>query len=203
MSNFEEKVSCSVLDRLHSEIEKVVSSKPHVIIAIDGNCGSGKTFYSSQLATLLNAEVIHCDHFFLPKAMRTSERLNEAGGNVHYERLREVLFKLKKEQSVVYGNGKEQFAYKAYNCSTDAYEQIILSLTNVVIVEGSYSLHKSLREFYDLKILLTVNEQTQRCRLLQREGELGLVNFVNKWIPLENRYFATLDTTDCIVIPTD
>ena len=190
-----------IIKTLLAEIEKAVtnSSKNPVIIAIDGNCGSGKTFYAHQLAKIFNASVIHCDDFFLPKEMRTAERLAEVGGNIHYERLGETISMLVNEQSLS-GGKKQFFTYMAYNCSTYGYEERRLHPSNIVIVEGSYSLHPSLRHLYDLKILLHVDSQTQYNRLLQREGEKGIANFVNRWIPLENRYFETINTADCVVI---
>ena len=195
MSNVSEALN-SLLTTLVSEKEHVVNNngKRPLIVAIDGNCGSGKTFYSSKLASRFNAEVIHCDDFFLPKNMRTVERLSEVGGNVHYERLRALLAQIHE--------GNLPITYLAYNCTCNNYEQKTLSKTNVVIVEGSYSLHPTLREFYDLKILFTIDEQTQQQRLIKREGAERLSDFVNKWIPLENRYFDALSTTDCVVIDT-
>ena len=191
-----------VICAIEGKIAKPVSVKP-LILAIDGNCGSGKRYYAKSLAEYFGACVIHCDDFFLPKEMRTAERLAEVGGNIHYERLRALLASLQQEQqsAACRQDKKQSFTYRAYNCSTDSYEERKLFTSNVIIVEGSYSLHPFLREFYDLKVLLTVDEQTQQNRLLQREGG-NIADFVNKWIPLENRYFDTLDARNCIVIDT-
>ncbi|MCH5156768.1 MAG: uridine kinase [Clostridiales bacterium] len=203
MSNVDEIVTNPVMTTLCDEINKLVTgSQRSVIVAIDGNCGSGKTFYASRLATCFDAAVIHCDHFFLPKSLRTAERIAQLGGNIHYERLREVLATVRSNLSRSDGKCAEQLTYLAYDCSTETFRQVTLRQTNVVIVEGSYALHPSLREFYDLAIVFTVDKQVQHERLLAREGEQGLANFVNKWIPLENRYFANLDTSDCVVIDT-
>ena len=199
-------VNNSVMATMLAEVEKVVQLQPHlpVIIAIDGNCGSGKTFYADKLAAHFCANVVHCDDFFLPKNMRTETRLNEVGGNIHYERLREVLLRLCSGELLDNGQSNNMpFTYSAYNCSTDSFEERTLFKSNVVIVEGSYALHPFLREFYDLKIVLTVDRHTQLQRLILREGEQGVANFINKWIPLENKYFATLDATDCTVIDTN
>lgn len=163
-----------------------------VIIAIDGCCGSGKSTYAEVLADFFDdATVIHADDFFLPLEMRTSERLNEIGGNIRYERLLEVVKQAKQ--------GKP-FVYQAYDCSTNTFVQRNFEPTSVVIVEGSYALRQEISPYYDVKALLTVDKQTQYQRLLCREGEDGVINFVNKWIPLEDRYFDCLDTSDCIVI---
>ena len=164
-----------------------------IIVAIDGCCGSGKTHLSEILCQRFNASCIHCDDFFLPQEMRTTERLNEIGGNIHYERLARVL------ECVRQG---KPFAYQAYDCSTGAFVDRYFEPTDVVIVEGSYALHPLLRQHYDIRAVLTVDATTQYNRLVKREGAKGVDNFVNKWIPLENRYFTALDTTDCIVIDT-
>ena len=193
-----------VLTQLITETERVVMSSCHtpVIVAIDGNCGSGKTTYSDRLATFFSAAVIHCDDFFLPKQLRTAERLGEVGGNIHYERLRALLSVIRNEQLPVTSRQRRTapIAYRAYNCSQGIYEDRLLHKSNVVIVEGSYALHPFCAEFYDLKFLLEIDAQTQLERLTKREGEQGVKNFIDKWIPLENRYFASLDTSDCIVI---
>jgi energy-coupling factor transporter ATP-binding protein EcfA2 len=60
----------------------------HIVISIDGSSASGKTTLAKNLASLLNGETVHCDDFFLPAELRTEKRLNEAGGNIHYERLK-------------------------------------------------------------------------------------------------------------------
>ena len=201
MSNVETS-NTTVLQTLIVEVEKVVTRGTPVLIAIDGNCGSGKTFYAGQLAKHFCASLVHCDDFFLPRELRTEERLAEVGGNIHYERLRDLLLQLKNQRVDVDGKKtKQYFSYMAYDCATDTLKEITQARSNVVIVEGSYALHPTLAEFYDLKILFTVDAQTQRERLAKREGE-RIADFVNKWIPLENRYFATLNTTDCVVIDT-
>lgn len=169
-------------------------AKP-IIVAIDGCCGSGKSTYAKVLSEFYdNATVIHADDFFLPPDMRTKERLNEVGGNIHYERLVEVVKQAQQGRP---------FVYQAYDCSTNTFVERNFTPTSVVIVEGSYVLRDDLRCYYDVKALITVDEQTQYQRLLCREGAKGIDNFVNKWIPLENRYFDSLDSADCIVIHSE
>ncbi|MEK3909346.1 hypothetical protein [Oceanobacillus sp. FSL W7-1309] len=64
-------------------------------------------------------------------------------------------------------------------------EQIYTKLKKLTIVEGSYSLHPSLQEHYDLKIFVTVNKEVQLERKLKRNGEEKLQDFIAKWIPME------------------
>ena len=61
------------------------------------------------------------------------------------------------------------------------------------IVEGSYSLHPTLREYYDYKIFIDVASNVQHDRILKRNGELKLQDFLNKWIPMEEHYFKELN----------
>ena len=56
------------------------------------------------------------------------------------------------------------------------------------IIEGTYSHHPYFGNPYDLKILLTVDEETQRKRILERPAFLHK-RFFEEWIPMENRYF--------------
>ncbi len=153
----------------------------HIVISIDGNSASGKTTLANDLATLLNGEVISCDDFFLPKEMRTEERLKEPGGNIHYERLKtEVIDNLKKSKAI---------SYKAYECQSGTYKNKFLMNKKVVVVEGAYSCHPYFENYTDFKIFLKLDEGTQKERILKRNGEEMLKRFTNEWIPLENRYF--------------
>ena len=189
-----------VLSPIIAAVEQALKSKKRdmgwqkpLILAIDGYCGSGKTYYSKLISEHFGASIVHCDDFFLPKQMRTPERLGEMGGNVHYERLAEVLGRVRQGKS---------FTYQAYDCSTDSFVDRYFEATDVVVVEGSYALRSNLRQYYDVEILLTVDKVTQYNRLLQREGKEGIINFVNKWIPLENNYFDQLDTSQFLIIDT-
>jgi hypothetical protein len=67
-------------------------------------------------------------------------------------------------------------------------------------VEGTYSLHPYFEDPYDLKILLTVTEEIQRQRILNRPQFLQ-DRFFKEWIPMENRYFEVLPlSTDVLIL---
>ena len=163
-------------------LRKLDTEKSRLVISIDGGSATGKTSLSEELALLLNAEVVHCDDFFLPKAMRTKERLNEAGGNIHYERLKsEVIDNLKKPKAIT---------YKAYDCSSGSFkENRFLMNKKIVIVEGAYSSHPYFENYSDFRIFLKTDSDIQKSRILKRNGEEMLKRFTDEWIPLENKYF--------------
>ena len=55
-------------------------------------------------------------------------------------------------------------------------------------MEGSYSLHPELERCYDLSVFLEISPETQRRRVLERNGPEWGQRFFERWIPLENTY---------------
>lgn len=164
---------------LHKLIEKF-DTKERLIIGIDGPSASGKSTLSEQLKNKYDALVIHIDDYFLPKIMKTSERLNEPGGNFHYERfIEEVMSNINND---VIPNNK-------FNCQNEQLEYFKVMNKRVVVIEGCYSMHRLLREYYDIKIFMDVSKDEQLHRIKKRSGEAMLSRFVNEWIPLEDMYF--------------
>jgi hypothetical protein len=131
------------------------------------------------------------DDFFLRPEQRTPERFAEVGGNVDYERfMEEVLTPLKAGCA---------FAYRPFDCSTFTLAAPVSVVPKKLnIIEGTYSHHPHFGNPFDLKIVLTIDDQTQRKRILQRPAFLHQ-RFFGEWIPMENRYFdsfAILDNCD-------
>ncbi len=165
------------------------------LIAIDGKSGSGKTSLAKGLAKIIDCNVFHMDDFFLTPDLRTQDRLNEIGGNVDYIRFEnEVLKKI---------IAQESFRYQKFSCSDfsmEESEEIFPKKIN--IVEGCYSMHPSLTNYYNFKIFMDVDFQLQKERILKREGSEKLNRFLEEWIPKENLYFQTFnikDSSDLII----
>ncbi len=168
------------LNEIIENIQKF--QNPFILIAIDGRCASGKSTLAGKLQNKLSCNVIHMDDFFLRPEQRTKERIETPGGNVDYERfLEEVLIPLK--------NNKD-FSYKPYCCHTQSYKNEIQVFKNKIsIVEGSYSCHPRLWNYFDLHIFLDVGYDEQIRRIKKRNGCDGAENFIKRWIPLEEKYF--------------
>lgn len=168
---------------LKKQIKNILKEKPQVLIAIDGRCAAGKTTLASELQEELLCSVIHMDDFFLRPEQRTKERMQTPGGNVDYERfLEEVLIPLHAQQN---------FSYRPYDCHSQSFKAPIEVKENkITIVEGTYSCHPMLWEYYDLHVFLNIDEKEQQERILMRNGQQGAAMFMEKWIPLEEAYFA-------------
>ena len=165
------------------------------IISIDGPCGSGKSTIAEELRRETACNVLHMDDFYLPLFLRTPERYKEPGGNVHRERfLLEVVPHLHDGAAFSYGI--------LSTADFQIHEFRRIGASRLRIVEGSYSQHPSLRENYDLTVFLKASEKEQRDRVVKRNGEEKLNDFLNRWIPLEKAYhkaFCVEENADLII----
>lgn len=167
-------------------IERVYTEREHVFVAIDGPCASGKTTLATVLQRRFGGNVLHMDDFFLRPEQRTPERFAEPGGNVDRERF---------EEEVLAPLAAGKIAqYRPWDCHTgDFAASHSVEPARLTIVEGSYSMHPALRGYYDLMICLTIDSGEQLRRLEARNPRM-LQRFIDEWIPLENRYFASTET---------
>ncbi len=167
-------------------IEALQERQERVIVAIDGRCGSGKTTLASRLREQLRCAVFHMDDFFLRPEQRTAERLATPGENVDHERfLQEVLLPLQGGQSVT---------YRPFVCAKQQLgEPVSAGASRLTVVEGAYACHPALWSYYDLRVFLTVDPATQLRRIELRNGTDRARQFRDRWIPLEESYFAAFD----------
>lgn len=165
-------------------IQAIASKEVPVLIAVDGRCAAGKTTLAEKLQKMINCTVFHMDDFFLRPGQRSIQRLNTPGGNVDYERFREEIL-------VPLGDGALEIAYRPYDCHTQTLlPSVVTEPTKTVLIEGSYSCHPELWDFYDFHIFLTVDPDEQLRRIALRGGEESVRQFQERWIPLEEQYFT-------------
>lgn len=171
--------------KLKALIDSRLREHPLVVLAIDGPCGSGKTTLARELRAMYrDSAVIHTDDFFLRPSQRTARRLHEPGGNMDRERLeKEVLEKLP---------AGLPFEYARYDCQADAFSPVRVNPGRLVVIEGSYSLHPDLLKHYTITVFLEADPETRLDRLRARLGEERLLEFINRWIPLEDAYFEAM-----------
>ena len=160
---------------------KKASDKRNLTIAFDGKAAAGKTTAAEIFKFAANCRIIHADDFFLPLGMRTKERLNSPGGNIHYERLKD---------EVINNLGKNILTYGKFDCSTGKITEHTTAVkAPVTIIEGAYSTHPFLGDIYDFKVFFDIETNEQERRILSRNGKVMLKKFKDIWIPMENRYF--------------
>lgn len=191
ISNYEQLLS--IIGQKVRNLEAGGSSERYVV-AIDGNCGSGKTTGVRMIAEALGCSIIQMDDFYLTPAMRTQKRRMEPGGNVNYERF--------KEEVLPFIKSREPFSYRKYDAPNNRFiSDIEITSPDLVIVEGAYALRPDLRADYDLCVFSKASYELQVSRLSKREGEF-VEEYKNIWIPLENVYheFFNLEKNVDIVV---
>jgi uridine kinase len=167
---------------LTNRIMESASSRSHTIIGIDGPGASGKSFLAERLARgLRNCAVIHFDDFFLPQ---TEDAEDEYGYRFDWHRLEhEVLIPARKGDSIL---------YRKLDWNTNRLSQeITLTPSEFLIVEGVYSLREELWGYYDFRILVTAPYTVRLNRGVERDGETMKSTWVDTWMPEELRYFAS------------
>lgn len=169
------KRAIEILYRISDEVK---------VIAIDGRAASGKTTVAGILSHVLNTNPVRMDDFFLPKELRYKERLEEAGGNIHYERfIEEVLSDIRSEKA---------FSYNVFDCSKMGINgKREIPEGDIRIVEGSYSHHPIFGSYADLRVFSDVDPEEQIRRIKVRNGDEMAKIFSSKWILMEERYFDT------------
>ena len=165
------------------ELSKRLEASDRVVLATDGRAASGKSTAAELIAGLFDGAVVHLDDFFLPFDMRTAERLAEPGGNLDRERF---------SDEVVPFVRAERFSYRVFDCSTGGFraEPAVIEPGRLLICEGAYSLHPAFGNYFDLAVFSTITPEEQKNRILARNGGRMWLNFRDRWIPMEEKYFA-------------
>jgi hypothetical protein len=158
-----------------------MAALPGGTVAIDGRAASGKTTLAGTLQCACQAGVVHMDDFFLPPELRTPARLAQPGGNIHAERFAaEVLPQLGRA-----------FSYRRFSCETLQYDGVQNVPAGVwTVVEGAYSCRPDFGDYAAVRVFSDIAPEEQLRRIRLRDGEALAVVFAQRWIPLEERYFA-------------
>lgn len=172
-----------------------IPSKQPFIMAIDGRCAAGKTTLAERLKKEYECNVIHIDDFYLPMQKRTEAVMQQPGGNIDFQRLTDEIF-------IPLTEGINA-VYRPYDCHNDRYMRTQKINSNVItVIEGSYSCHPKLRNFYKLCVFMDVSKELQIKRLKAR-NPAKLEAFKSVWIPREEKYFDTCKIREsCDIIIT-
>lgn len=173
---------------LFAEIDKALTKGPFTV-AIEGGSASGKSTLADILTSLYDCNIFHMDDFFLRPEQRTPERYAEIGGNVDRERfLSEVLLPHSRGEAVV---------YRRFDCSTfTVCPPIKVTPKKLTVIEGAYSMHPELEEYYDFSVFLDITPELQRERILKRNSPMMAERFFTEWLPFELQYFEKMQVKE-------
>ena len=86
-----------------AQVKRLADEGKPVAIAIDGRCGSGKTWLSGLIGDRFPCNILHMDDFYLPFGRRAQGWEAVPGGNMDFRRLRdELLIPIRAGQAAVY-----------------------------------------------------------------------------------------------------
>lgn len=160
---------------MHNIADQLKNKK---LIAIEGEPASGKTTLANYLKTELDCNVVSIDDFYLPLNKRNEFTFKKGGNNIDYERIiKEIILKQRQ---------KKDIQYQVYDCRVNEYTELkILKYKPILILEGSYSLKEEIYNYFDYRILITVDSKVQLERVMKRPN---YQDFLDRWIPLSRNF---------------
>lgn len=69
--------------------------------------------------------------------------------------------------------------------------------SGIVIVEGVCALHRTLREAYAVRVWVDAPAEVRLARAVARDGEAAHVDWVERWMPSEDRYVERDNPAGC------
>ena len=169
---------------IFSEIKEKSKGKDRFLICVDGKCGSGKTVFCEMLQKELDTDLVHIDYFYLPIKERPENFDEIPRGNMDLRRFEKTVLQPFKE-------GKPVTYYRFQNMGQYRAEDISLTGRKILVIDGSYSMHPNLENYYDLKIFMTCSDEKQTERLKKREGDR--YEFFKQWVGKEIFYHRVFD----------
>ena len=172
-----------------TETGKLEAKKDHLLIAVDGRCGSGKSTLGAYLQQKMHGNLLHMDDFYLRPEQRTPKRRAEPGGNVDYERFEETVLRPVLQKQTVW--------YQPFSCQKwGLLEAYPVSYKKLNIIEGSYSMHPYFKNPYHIRVFLNISPEDQIENIKKRNGLEKAKQFQNMWIPKEEAYFEKFHVID-------
>jgi uridine kinase len=169
-----------------SAIDQILLDHGTALISIDGNSSSGKTTFSAFLKEIYQCNLFHMDDYFMKPVIKSGDPFSIYGSNIDFMRLSEEVFEpiIKKKDSI----------HRLLDTSVHQLSEPVVTKHHLInIIEGAYSMHPYLDKKYDLKIFMKTTYLKQLKRIYQRNGFSRWIDYINRWIPNENRYFRDLD----------
>jgi uridine kinase len=160
---------------------------PHAtrIVAVDGCGGSGKSTFGRALVQAATGTLVQMDDFYHPRADQSTERgaAKTPASAYDWPRLRDQILR-----PLVEGRAAH---YQRYDWPSDSLaEWHVILPSALVVVEGTYSLYPELRPYYTAAVLVETPREIRLARGIERDGEAMRSQWVDDWMPAEDRYMT-------------
>ncbi|NEB77627.1 uridine kinase [Streptomyces sp. SID14478] len=169
------------LDEVARQIRtRATGAGRRVLVGIDGPGASGKSTFAELLAARLpDARIVHVDDFYRP-----SDEPRPADGfgpDFDLTRLHEQVLRPAHDGGPI--------RYQRFDWDTDALAEWHELPDGVpVIVEGVYSTRAAVRDLYTFTVYCETPRALRLSRGLERDGAEAESQWVDGWMPAEDRY---------------
>jgi uridine kinase len=164
-------------------LELITAATPErgfTFVGIGGRGGSGKSTLAAQIP---HAQIVGTDEFW-------------DGSGFDLERLHaEVFAPLLVARTARY----DAWDWEARRAGGTR----IVEPRGVVVVEGVCALHRMFRDAYDVRVWVEAPYDVRLERGIARDGEAARRTWVERWMPMENRYVERDDPVACADIVVD
>jgi uridine kinase len=169
------------VQELLTRIAALEPRRGFVLVGIAGHGASGKTTLARAVP---GATVVGTDEFW-------------NGGEFELARLRrEVLDRLLAGKPARY----RPFDWPARRLAA---ESRVVRPEGVIVVDGVCALHRMFRRDYDLRIWVETPRAVRLARALAREGEQARALWLERWMPMEERYVRRDDPVSAADVVID
>jgi len=167
----------------------------HLVVAIDGRSGSGKSTVAELVAQTIGAVIVPCDDFFAASVSnaewdrRTPEQ--RVADAIDWRRLkREAIEPLRTGRAARWyafdflAGPRGDGTYPLQRTPTERAPKPL------VLLDGAYSARPELADVLDLSVLVEAGPTTREARLAAREAADFLRQWHARWDPAEDYYFG-------------
>jgi molybdenum cofactor guanylyltransferase len=185
---WEQRDSAAVAAVLSAATARAVSERP-VVVALDGRSGSGKSTLASALALSRAVTVVHGDDFYSSSLTRLDP---QAVDQLSDDQLAERVFDWRRLRTdalapLAAGHMAEFAPYDWRAQDGRLARTVRLPPSPIVVVEGVYSARPELADLVDVTVLVEVDPELRRLRLVTRADA---PDWQRRWERAENWYFA-------------
>jgi uridine kinase len=163
-----------------ARIDAVGPARGFTFVGIGGRGGAGKSTLAGMVA---GAQVVSTDEFW-------------DGEGFDLTRLRAEVFE------PLLAGAEARYAAWDWPARRPAGERIV-SPAGIVVVEGVCALHRMFRDAYDVRVWVEAPYEVRLARGLARDGEDARATWVERWMPMEDRYVARDDPLSCADVVVD